>query len=458
MDPRDVKTTADAVKIVKARKLTHVKVGLFDNDGIMRGKYMMAEKFISALDGGFAFCNVVLGWDSQDQLYENVDIKYTGWHTGFPDAAVRILPGSCREIPFEDGMLLFLCEFEGDAARICPRNLLTRVLQRASDLGFDAYAAFEYEFFMFNETPDSIRAKNYRDLEPITPGFFGYSMLRNSVHAELYHDLLELCEQMDFPIESLHTETGPGVLEAALAVCDAGEAADKAALFKTFTKIWAQRNDMMATFMAKWSNDYPGQSGHIHISLRHKEDSRSAFYDTQQPMNMSDLQRHFLAGQQTLMPEMLVMLAQTVNSYSRLVPGFWAPTDATWGCENRTTALRVIPGSDKSQRVEYRLGSADANPYIALAASLGAGLYGIEHQLEPTEMVIGNAYDQEHPKHLALPKTLTAAAEALRGSAAARELCGDEFVEHYAASREWEEREFRKHITDWELQRYFEII
>ena len=458
MTPREVKTAAHARKIVNARNLTHVKVGLFDNDGIMRGKYISAEKFFSALNGGFAFCDVVLGWDSQDRLYENVDIKYTGWHTGYPDAPVRVVPTSCREIPFEDGMLLFLCEFDGDAAKICPRNLLARVLDRASALGFDAYAAFEYEFFLFNETPVSIRAKNYRDLESITPGFFGYSMLRNSVHSELYHELLELCKQMDFPIESLHTETGPGVLEAALAVDDAREAADKAALFKTFTKIWAQRNNMMATFMAKWSNDYPGQSGHIHISLRHKEDSRSAFYDPQQPMNMSALQRQFLAGQQKLMPEMLAMLAQTVNSYSRLVPGFWAPTDATWGCENRTTALRVIPGSDKSQRVEYRLGSADANPYIALAASLGAGLYGIEHEWEPTEMVIGNAYDQQQPEHLALPQSLGAAAAALRGSDAARELCGNEFVEHFAASRDWEEREFRQHITDWELARYFEII
>lgn len=458
MTPRDVKTAADARKIVKARKLTHVKVGLFDNDGIMRGKYMSKEKFLAALDGGFAVCDVVLGWDSQDQLYENADIKYTGWHTGYPDAPVRIVPASCREIPFEDGMLLFLCEFDGDAANICPRNLLARVLDKASELGFDAYAAFEYEFFMFNETPDSIRAKNYRDLEPITPGFFGYSMLRNSVHAELHTDLLEFCEQMDFPVESLHTETGPGVLEVALTVDDAREAADKAALFKTFTKVWAQRNSMMATFMAKWSNDYPGQSGHIHMSLRHKEDSRSAFHDPQRPMNMSQLQRHFVAGQQILMPETLVMLAQTVNSYSRLVPGFWAPTDATWGCENRTTALRVIPGSDKSQRIEYRLGSADANPYIALAASLGAGLYGIEHELEPGEMVVGNAYEQQHPKQLALPKTLSNAAAALRGSEAARGLFGDEFVDHYAATREWEDREFRKHITDWELARYFEII
>ncbi len=456
--PRQVKTPVDARNIVEARKLTHVKVGLFDIDGIMRGKYMSKDKFFSALKSGFAICDVVLGWDSQDQLYEKVGVKYTGWHTGYPDAPVRIVPTSCRDIPFEGDMLLFLCEFESDAAAVCPRNLLRRVLEKADGLGFDAYAAFEYEFFMFNETPDSVRAKHYRDLEPMTPGFFGYSMLRNSVHAGLYHELMQLCEQMDFPIESLHTETGPGVLEAALTVDSAREAADKAALFKTFTKIWAQRNNMMATFMAKWSNNYPGQSGHIHMSLRHKKGSRSAFYDADQPMNMSNIQRHFVAGQQKLMPEFLAMLAQTVNSYSRLIPGFWAPTDATWGCENRTTALRVIPGNEKSQRVEYRLGSADANPFIALAASLGAGLYGIEHALEPEEMVVGNAYEQQHPPHLALPQTLVAAASALRGSKAAHELFGKEFVEHYAATREWEEREFRKHITDWELSRYFEII
>ena len=315
----------------------------------------------------------------------------------------------------------------------------------------------EDEYFLFAETPDSIREKGFRNLQPITPGFFGYSVLRSSVHADLYHSLLALAKTMDFPIEGLHTETGPGVLEAAIAVDGAASAADKAALFKTFTKVWAQRQGMMATFMAKWSNDYPGQSGHIHMSLRHK-DGRSAFYDPAGEHSMSELQRHFLAGQQRLMPELLAMLAQTVNAYSRLVPGFWAPTDSTWGTENRTTALRVIPGSEKSQRVEFRLGSADANPYLALAAALGSGLYGIEHKLEPLQQVNGNAYDQQHPPELALPSSLDLAAAALRNSAVARELFGDEFVEHYAASREWECQEFRRHVSDWELERYFEII
>jgi len=457
MNPRTVQSAADARKIVEERGLEHIKIGLHDIDGVLRGKYIDRGKFFSALDNGLSFCDVVLGWDSNDQLYTKPGVAFTGWHTGYPDAPVRVLPATCRDIPFEPGMLLFLCEFEGKAATICPRNVLHRVLDRASDMGFDAFAAFEYEFFLFNETPDSVRAKGYRDLQPITPGFFGYSMLRSSVHADLYHSLLELGQQMDFPIEGLHTETGPGVLEAAIAVDGAGNAADKAALFKTFVKVWAQRRNMMATFMAKWSNDYPGQSGHIHISLRH-QDGKSAFHDAAQPHNMSKIQRHFIAGQQQLMPQWMAMLAQTINAYSRLIPGFWAPTDATWGVENRTTALRVIPGSAKSQRVEFRLGSADANPYIALAAALGAGLYGIEHELEPTEMVTGSAYDQEQPEHLSLPASLDEAAAALRNSAAAREYFGADFVEHYAASREWESREFRRHITDWELSRYFEII
>ena len=456
MNPRDVKTVDDAKKIVEERGLSHVKLGLFDNDGIMRGKYLSREKFFSSLENGFSFCDVVLGWDSKDQLYDNV--SYTGWHTGYPDAPARVLPDTCRELPFEEGMLLFMGEFSEQAEAVCPRSTLRRVLDKASDMGFDVYAALEYEFFMFDETPDSVREKNYKDLKPMTPGWFGYSMIRNSTHADLYHQILDMSEQMDFPIEGLHTETGPGVLEAAIAVDSAMNAADKGALFKTFMKVLAQHNGLMATFMAKWSNDFPGQSGHIHISLRYKDGSGSAFYDPSKKHNMSDTQRHFLAGQQRLMPEFLCMTSPTINSFSRMIPGFWAPTDATWAVDNRTTALRVIPGGDKSQRVENRLGSADANPYLALAAAVGAGLVGLERKWEPEDEITGNAYEQQHPAHLALPRTLWDAAQALKASDAARALFGNEFVDHFAASREWEEREFRKHITDWEMDRYFEII
>ncbi len=455
MDPRQVRSADDARALIDERGIEYVKVGIFDVDGVMRGKYMKREKFLSALEKGFGFCDVVLGWDSNDQLYDSA--TFTGWHTAYPDAPVRLLPDTCRDIPFEDKTVLFLGEFDGEAEKICPRGVLRRVLKRADEMGLSASAACEFEYFLFEETPHSVREKNYRDLNNITPGFFGYSMLRNSVHSEYYHELLELCEAMDFPLEGLHTETGPGVLEAAIMYDDALTAADKAALFKTFTKIMAQRRGWMATFMAKWSPDWPGQSGHIHISLRDKS-GKAIFHDPAKADGISDTMRHFIGGQQKLMGEFLAMVACTVNSYSRLIPGFWAPTDATWGVENRTCALRAILGGEKSQRVEYRIAAADINPYIALAAAIGSGLWGIEHAIEPTEPVIGNAYDQTFPESLSLPATLMEAAGRLRESEAANALFGKEFVEHYAQSREWEEREFRKAITDWELQRYFEII
>jgi glutamine synthetase len=459
MNPRDVKSIEDAKNIVNERGLSHVKVGIFDLDGVMRGKYMSKEKFLSSLDSGFAFCDVVLGWDSNDQLYGNATKdSYTGWHTGFPDAPVRVVPESCREIPFENGMLLFIGEFEGKSAEVCPRGLLNRVIKKAEDMGFDAFAALEYEFFMFKETPESAREKGYKNLETLTSDMFGYSVLRSSVHSDLYEKIMDMSEKMDFPIEGLHTETGPGVLEAAIAVDSAANAADKGALFKTFMKVLAQKNGLMATFMAKWSTDYPGQSGHIHVSLNNRDGSGSAFHDPSQKYNMSKVQRHFLAGQQRLMPEFLCLIAPTINSYTRLIPGFWAPTDATWGVENRTTALRVIPGSAKSQRVEYRLGSADGNPYLTLAAALASGLYGIMNEMEPEEQVKGNAYDQEHPAHLKLSTTLWDATQLLKTSEAAREMFGDAFVDQFATSREWEELEYRKHVSDFEMNRYFEII
>ena len=455
MDARQIKTAEDARAVVEARGLAQVKVGVTDIDGVIRGKYMAREKFFSALTSGFSFCDVVFGWDSHDQLYDRATV--TGWETGFPDAPVSIDPTTARDTPLEGDMLLFLGNFTGEMSAVCPRSLLQRVIGRAADRGFTATAAAEFEFFVFDETPQSVRDKGYKNLKNLTPGWFGYSMLRSSVESDFYHALMKLALAMDMPLEGLHTETGPGVLEAAIEYSDALLAADRAVLFKTFTKVLAERQGKMATFMAKWSNAYPGQSGHLHLSLR-DESGKPVFHEEGKPGAMSDLMRWFVGGQQALMPELLAMVASTVNSYSRLIPGFWAPTDATWGIENRTCALRVIPGSPKSQRVEYRVAAADINPYLAVAAALGSGLWGIEHRIEPDAPIAGNAYDLKHAGERALPRTLTQAADRLEASAAARALFGDVFVEHYAMTRRWEEREFQRAITDWELARYFEII
>lgn len=455
MEQGKVRDAAGARRLVEERGLSHVKVGIFDADGVLRGKYVSRDKFFSALEGGLGFCDVIMGWDVNDQAYDNV--TFTGWHTGFPDAPVRILPETCREIPFEDRMLFFLCELAPPAEALCPRATLRRVIERAEQMGFTPYSSFEYEFFMFEETPRSVREKGYKNLTPMTPGSFGYSVLRSTAGYEFYQDLLSTCEKMNLPLEGLHTETGPGVLEAAIGVDKSLASADKAGLFKTFTKALAQRRGLMATFMAKWSGEQAGQSGHIHISLK-DPDGNSTFYDAGQPRAISSTMRHFIAGQQALMPELLAMVAPTVNSYRRLIPGFWAPTKAVWGIENRTCALRAIPGSAKSQRVEYRVAAADGNPYLALAAALASGLWGIEHKLEPDEPIVGNGYEVDCLPERILPATLWDAAQRLKQSEAAKELFGEAFVTHYAASREWEEREFRRHITDWELERYFEII
>ena len=454
MEPRQVRTAADARRILQERGLRHVKVGVHDIDGILRGKYLHIDKFSGALDGGMGFCDVVLGWDSNDQLYDNV--TFTGWHTAYPDANVRILPETCREIATEPGNLLFLCEFTDKAEEICPRGILRRVLARAEKLGFEVRVGFEYEFFVFAETAFSIREKGFRNLKPISPGFFGYSMLRNSVLSDWYRDLLAMCETMDMGIEGLHTETGAGVLEAALRVKDGLDAADAAALFKLYTKVLAQKRDWLATFMAKWSKDWPGCGGHMHMSLW--KNGKPVFFDNSDSHHMSDTMRHFVGGQRALMPDLLAMVASNVNSYRRLIPGFWAPTVASWGVENRTTSLRVIPGSAKSTRVEYRIAAADANPYLALAAAVGSGLWGIENANAPGEPIKGNSYEIEHPEKAQLPRTLMEAAGRLKASSAARDLFGDAFVDHYSATREWEEREFRKAITEWELDRYMEII
>lgn len=452
-----IKTAQDAIDYVIQNDIQNVKLGVFDVDGVCRGKYLNREKFISAVKNGFAFCDVVLGWDSNDQLYDNV--KFTGWHTAYPDAPARIVPDTMRLLALEGDIPFFIGEFAGEAEKLCPRGLLRRVLAKADDMGFKVTTAAEFEFFVFEETPESVREKNYKNLKSLTPGYFGYSVLRSSVHADLYHELLEMCREMDMEIEGLHTETGPGVLEAAIKYDEALKSADKAALFKTFTKVMMQQRGLMATFMARWSNDWPGQSGHLHMSMSDKKTGKGVFFDPSKQYNMSDTMRHFVGGQQALLPDILAMISPTVNSYTRLVPGLWAPTSATWGYENRTTALRVIGGDDKSQRVEVRIAAADINPYIAMAAGIGAGLWGIENKIEPEAPMVGNAYAIEETRpERRLPTTLTEAAERLLACAPAREIFGAEFVEHYAQTRIWEEREARKAITDWQMQRYFEII
>ncbi|MCL6262927.1 glutamine synthetase [Craterilacuibacter sp. RT1T] len=453
--PTTENAIAELKAVIEARGLKQVKVALFDIDGAMVGKYMARDKFLAALDNGFGFCDVVFGWDMADKLYDNT--KLTGWGQGYGDVQIRLLPASWRELPLEDNMIMVQGEVSGRLECLCPRGVLRRVLERIAAQGFSVKAGFEYEFLVTDEDHSALQARRYRDPKPLGTGASGYSVLRNSVNTDFYRGLLALCDGMAMPIEGLHEETGPGALEAALCYGDALHAADNAAIFKTFAKVLAQKQGRMVSFMAKWNENHAGQGGHMHISLQHADGS-NAFHDPGTDHGISTLQQHFIGGLQRYMRDITATAAPTINSFRRLVPGYWAPTQALWGIDNRTVAIRAIPGTSKSQRIEYRLPGADANPYLALAGALAAGFAGINEKIMPEAPIAANGYQFDAKPHLKLPYTLHGAAQCLRSSSMARDWLGDDFVDHYAATREWEEREFQRYVTDWELQRYFEVI
>src|SRR5438477_8051336 len=433
----------------RKHEIRKVKLGGFDVDGVLRGKYVSLDKFWGVAESGLGFCDVIFGWDSGDALYDNVSV--TGWHTGYPDAHATVDLSTYRRIPWEDATAAFLLDFE---VPVSPRGVLHKVEQKARAMGFSVKCASEYEFFLFKETPESVRAKGYAGLSALSPGLFGYHWLRASANAPLVHDLQDKLAAFDIELEAFHTETGPGVYEAALRYDALLRAADKAALFKTAAKEICARHGVMPCFMAKWNKELPGCSGHLHQSLWTLS-GEPAFHDPRAPQAMSKAMQHFVAGQIALMPAFTALIAPTINSYKRMVRGAWSPTMATWGVENRTTALRVIGGSPQSTRVEYRFAAADMNPYIAMAASIASGLYGIEHELPLPPETKGNGYEANGEP---LPPTLRLAAEKLAASREAREILGEQFVDHYVRTRDWECRQFESAVTKWELERYFEII
>lgn len=429
------------------------KIGGFDVDGVLRGKYVGLDKLRSALAKGFGFCDVIFGWDMADVLYDNS--RVTGWHTGYPDAHAVLDPSTLRRIPWEPGVAALLCDFrdeQGNDHPACPRSLLKRVRARAESLGYTARFAAEFEFFFFRETRETLEQKRYANLQPLDPGMMGYSWMRTGQDADLVRDILDSLAAHDVELEGFHTETGPGVYEAAIKYDDVLRAADKAALFKTALKQIAPRHGLSVSFMAKNDAKLPGSSGHLHQSLW--RDGENVFA---QPggRGLAPGLEAYLGGQMALMRELTALISPTINSYKRYVPGVWAPLCASWGIDNRTCALRVIdPQSSTAARIECRQAAADINPYIAMATCLAAGLWGIEHELSPGEPSSGDASTGGER----LPRTLKEATDLLEVSDTAREILGADFIDHYVRTRRWEVAEFERAVTDWETRRYFEMV
>jgi glutamine synthetase len=447
------KNILDTVKKYEGKK---VKLAVTDIDGILRGKLVLLDKFLGIAEGGFGFCDVVFGWDSSDVAYDNV--QYTGWHTGYPDALAQVDANSFRQVPWDNNIPFFLADFvkkDGKPLEICPRQLLKKIKSEALKAGFNPTFSQEFEWFNFKETPESWEQKNFIKPTPLTPGMFGYSVLRSSLENDYFNDLFDLMLQFRVPLEGLHTETGPGVYEAAIQYSEIIEAADRAVLFKTGVKEIAAKHGIMASFMAKWNENLPGCSGHVHQSLW--DTKKNLFYSEKDKNGMSDLMKSYIAGQLYCLPHILPMLAPNINSYKRLVEGAWAPTTLTWSPDNRTTALRVLCSGANSARLETRVVGSDTNPYLALAACLASGLYGIKKKMKLTQpQTVGSGY--QDTQHGILPRNLWEATQNMKQSEVAKELFGETFVQHFTQTREWEWRQFSKVVTDWELKRYFEII
>lgn len=442
---------------IQKNKHNKVKIAVCDIDGILRGKLILKDKFNEIVDEPFGFCDVIFGWDSSDLCYTNNET--TGWHTAYPDAKAYIDLSTYREIPWSDNQPFFLADFYGNEQignTACPRTLLKNVAGLAEEMGVFPVFAQEFEWFNFIGEPKEVADKNFADLQPITPGMFGYSVLRSSLKQDYFNDLFDLLDKFKIPLEGLHTETGPGVYEAAIRYDSIVEAADKAVLFKTGVKEIAYRHGVMASFMAKWNAKYPGCSGHIHQSLWDKEKQQNIFHDSAEKNGMSKTMQHYLAGILHCLPHVLPLYAPTINSYKRLVEGSWAPTTISWGVENRTAAVRVIPGTVKNHRLEMRIPGSDVNPYLAMAASLASGLYGIKNRLDLQPSIQGNAYADKSLQRT--PATLHEATQLMKNSSLANELFGEAFVKHFCATREWEWQQYCEAVTNWETSRYFEII
>ena len=449
---------AQVVRLMDEHRIQVVKVGAADMDGVYRGKRVTRDHFLRLCQGeGIPQCDVVFGWDIQEEVIG--DLPYSSWAGGFRDVLMRPDLSTFAVVPWEPGAASVLCDFyteEGEPLPVAPRQVLRRVVERAARAGLRPYMAVELEVRYFREDQESLRAKDYTDLRPLSPGLNCYSIHHASIDEDVVGEIRRLLLQYGIPVEGYNREHGAGMYEINLRHGDALVAADQAMLYKSASKEITARRGVIPTFMAKYSDRLDGCSGHIHQSLWDAKGERNLFWDKGRRHHMSKLMGRYVAGSLTTLPDFMLMYAPNVNSYKRFVEGTWAPTTATWGFDNRTTALRIIATGAGACRIEQRVPGADVNPYLGFAACLAAGLHGIEQELDPPPMTEGDAYTIEGLPRL--PSTLAQALQRFEASDLAREFFGDGFVQHYAAMRRWEVDKYNRAVTDWERRRYFEMV
>ncbi|MCB1431959.1 MAG: glutamine synthetase [Alphaproteobacteria bacterium] len=438
---------AALAKALDAMQAEVIHVGVFDYASMFRERRLRRDDLLNGADTA-VFANVLPKWDAAESIlfpgpYRSETVDY--------DVA------SLRPYPFEANAAALVADYSGPQAEIMPRKVLAHQIARANAMGFDVLAATEFEFIVLDETAESLREKKFTDLRQFAPDNRCWSGQTAATHAEFVSDLEACLRAAGIDLFSLSVELGPGCFEATLRHCDAMRAADDTAFFRMFTKAFCRQHDLTASFMALTGDGFPGIGGHATMSLRDRKTGRNVFGDKKDDFGLSKTAKSFLAGIIDVTPEIFPMIGNTVNAYRRLAPGSWAPKTVSWSPYNYAAAVRTATETEEMTRLELRLPGSDMNPYLSMAAMLGAGLDGLERKLKLTAEPIKSGGPNEIPEGAErLPIDLLDATKKFRASARARALFGDAFVDHYAAICEAEDTALRKAVSATEVQRYLE--
>ena len=430
-----------------------------DMYGRLVGKRIVGRYFLDeVLTHGMHACDYLLACDMEMDPVPGY--AYTSWAKGYGD--FRPLPDfdTLRVASWQNKTAIVLCDVYYDDRHelvpYAPRSILRRQVTRASERGFLPMAASELELYVFNESYESAAQKGYIKLEPIGRVIEDYHILQGTKEEFLIGDIRAHLERSGVPVESSKGEWGPGQQEIGLRYADAIEMADRHSIYKHAAKEIAWQHGKAVTFMAKWDERYAGSSCHIHMSLW-DESGKRALFDGEESLGKircSPTFRHFLGGWMAHVRELFAFYAPYPASYKRYVAGSFAPTGIAWSWDNRTAGFRIV-GHGPSLRIECRMPGADANPYLAFAATLAAGLDGIEKQTEPPAAFEGDVYQARELDQV--PHSLNESIAALDGSTWAREILGADVIEHYLHFFRTEQRKFDSVVTDWERRRYFEM-
>lgn len=443
--------------MVAGGDLDTVLVCFPDLQGRLVGKRVTGHHFLDHVlgEGGLEACVYLLTVDVD--MTPLPGYRFASWDTGYGD--LRCVPDldTLRVVPWLEKTALVLCDLcdvdTGAPVEVSPRQILRRQVQRAADLGFRVMCGSELEFYLFRDSYEEAETRGYRGLTPHSSVIEDYHILQTTRDEYLIRRIRNGMDAAGIPVEFSKGEAGRGQHEINLRFADALTMADRHTIYKNGAKEIASLAGRAITFMAKPSMDEVGSSCHIHSSVWDVDTSRSAMWDADAPDGLSEVFRGWLGGLIGTGRELAWLFAPTVNSYKRYQPGSWAPTALAWGRDNRTCGFRVV-GRGPSCRVESRIPGADCNPYLAFAATVAAGLHGIEHGLDPPPMMAGNAYEDEEAPHV--PRTLVEAIDELERSAVAAAAFGEDVHLHLVNTARQEWAAFNRVVTDWELRRGFE--